>query len=364
MALTDDTRIIFIHGLAAKPNSDDLLRLWKKALIEGVRESDEPLAEEMESAEDLFRFAYWANAMPDHIEDSQHSVEEMEISVDNVIAERREEGDDLHISARGWVGAKARKFGVKALNAVATALTMKEAVIDEHAREVFLYHSDQYTADRMRASLEKSLTDAWDANQRIILVSHSMGTFLAYDVLWRFSHRSEDAYRKHKDQSVDLFITMGSPLGDRTLRGYMLIDRWKDAPESSDDSIRRRYYPTNIDMWKNFSAYGDVVCHDSDLNDDFFDGLKEVFDGKYGPKSLADYVKLYNPYVNPQEKRNPHKSYGYLVQPKLSQNLIRFFRGEEELDSEKSRGRKKSKSARSSKSPRKIVGRKKARKSG
>ena len=41
----------------------------------------------------------------------------------------------------------------------------------------------------------------------------------------------------------------------------------------------------------------------------------------YSSEALRDYVKLYNPYKNTKGKQNPHKSYGYLIQPKLSQNI-------------------------------------------
>ena len=50
---------------------------------------------------------------------------------------------------------------------------------------------------------------------------------------------------------------------------------------------------------------------------------KDVRD--YKPGALRDYEKLYNPYVNAEGTNNPHKSYGYLIQPKLSQNMLRFF---------------------------------------
>ena len=324
MALTDGTRIIFVHGLAAKPPADDLFTLWRHALIENVRVDSKALAKAMEGDETLFRNAYWANAVPDHIEDTSTYVKNLTQSVDDVIAIRRKERDNLHISKAGWASAKLKKFGLGIVNNLASALTIKDNVIDEHLEEVNLYHGDQYIADRIREPLENELREAWKDGRRVMIISHSMGTFISYDVLWRFSHRSEPSYKKFRNKRVNYLVTMGSPLGDESLREFMLINRWKGSSKAKTKSERKRYFPTNVDRWHNYSAYGDVVCHDSTLDDDFFDAMRKQVGG-YGRKDLRDYTKLYNPFKNTKDKGNPHKSYGYLIQPKLSQNVRGFY---------------------------------------
>ena len=91
---------------------------------------------------------------------------------------------------------------------------------------------------------------------------------------------------------------------------------------------RKRFYPTNIERWQNYSAYGDIVCHEASLEDDLFEGMNKHIGG-YGSDALRDYVKLYNPYHkyhgSTEGTPNPHKSYGYLIQPKLSHNLRWYF---------------------------------------
>lgn len=321
---TDDTRIIFIHGLAAKPAEERLHELWRKTLLAGVRCDRPALAATMEADGELFRSAYWANAVPDHLEEPTVYVHRLSRAVDATIATRKKSGIDLHISRSGWAKAKVRKFGLSVVDALATALTIKDEVIDKHMREVRLYRGDQYIADRIREPLERELREAWSAGKRVIVIGHSMGTFIAYDVLWRFSHRSEKVYRAFRSRKIDLLVTMGSPLGDRALRDFMLIERWESATKAKTRTERRRFYPTNIERWHNYSAYGDIVSHDGTLEDDFFRGMRKDV-GDYGKHDLMDYTRLYNPYLNTKGKQNPHKSYGYLVQPKLSQNLRRFF---------------------------------------
>ena len=172
----------------------------------------------MESNSTLFVSAYWANAVPDHIEDSTESIQKLTAAVERVIQTRRDLGNDMHISRKGWVKATAEKFGLTIVNALGTALTIKDNVINEHAREVRLYKNDQLIADRIRTPLETALRKAWDdpTISRTVIISHSMGTFISYDVLWRFSHRPEPQYSDYRTRTLTHLITMGSPLGRRS----------------------------------------------------------------------------------------------------------------------------------------------------
>jgi hypothetical protein len=316
--------IVFIHGLASKPPAADVHRLWKKAFIENIRINSKTLANDLEANPDIFKSAYWANAIPDHIEDTTDYVTGLNKAVNKVIGLRRRLRNQMHIKKGGLVTATTKKFGLSIVNALSNALTIKDNVIEEYMREVRLYKNDQYIAEQIRQPLEDILTTAWDKKHKVVLISHSMGTFISYDVLWKYSHRSEEKYTKYRNNKVDYFITMGSPLGDDSLRDFMLIERWKKAPKEEAEEERKRLYPLNIKQWHNFSAYGDVVCHDSTLEDDFFKGMKENNVRNYTAKQLRDYVKLYNPYVTADDKKNPHKSYGYLIQPKLSQKFKEF----------------------------------------
>jgi len=323
MINTSKLTIVFVHGLASKPSGAVLHDLWKKAFIANIAIDSKSIANVLKANPDIFKSAYWANAIPDHIEDTEDNVTGLKSAVTKVIGVRRREGNKLHIKKAGLAKANAKKFLLSITDIVGTALTVKDNVIEEYMREVRLYKNDQYIAEQIRQPLEDILTEAWDKKHKVVIISHSMGTFISYDVLWKFSHRSEDKYTKYKDNKVDYFITMGSPLGDEKLRDFMLIERWKKAIKSDKEEERNRLYPLSIKKWHNFSAYGDVVCHDSTLEDDFFKGMKETVK-PYRKGELMDYTKLYNPFVSEEGKKNPHKSYGYLIQPKLSQKFKEF----------------------------------------
>lgn len=321
-------RIIMIHGLASKPPETDLHRLWKKCLIENIRITDKPLANLLDNNPQIFLSAYWANATPHHIEDDTAYVNKLTIQVEKVIDERRKIKDDFHVGFGDKVGAFFKDRGQDVVKLLTGALTIKDNVMKEFLHETYLYNEDQYVADQMRKPLEDALISAWDDGCDVALLSHSMGTFIAYDVLWRFSHRNLPAYKKYRNKSVQLFTTMGSPLGDSTVRSLLFGRFHKNKG--------KREFPANIQRWHNYACLGDVVSHYSDFEKAFFDDMRNLGILAKTPKHRAiDYTNLHNPFEvvshagnKSSEKRNPHKSYGYLVQPRLGTWVSDFLKGD------------------------------------
>jgi len=323
-------RIIMIHGLASKPPAKDLHRLWSKCLIENIRLKDSALGTAIDnSAGELLTHAYWANATPHHIQDDRGYVKKLGVQVDNVIAERKKHKESFHVGRGEVVSGFFKRRAEDIAKLFTRALTIKDDVAKAFLRETELYDEDQFIADRMRSTLEDELRSAWDAGQDVTLISHSMGTFIAYDVLWRFSHRNVTGFKEYKRKKVQMFVTMGSPLGDSVVRGFLLSRHHKDD---------KRPFPTNVQMWHNYSCLGDVVSHPSTLESRYFEPMKAagLFSSKRSLRHLAiDYDNLHNPFEvvthagNRKEKmkRNPHSSYGYLVQPRLGSWTSDFLRG-------------------------------------
>ncbi|ROR35044.1 hypothetical protein [Inmirania thermothiophila] len=311
-------RILLVHGLASKPPARDLHALWTRCLTANLRAEAPQAVASLGRAdlEALFETVYWANAVPSHLEDPPEAVAALRRAVDRVIRERRRRGGDFHIRPGARFKAFVKDRAVDLVDALSTALTIKDEVVQKVLEEVRLYAHDQYVADRIRAPLEQALRRAWDEGAEVAVLAHSMGTFVAYDVLWRFSWRSEPEYAAYRDRRVALFATLGSPLGDREVQRLLFGERYRGEA---------RRFPVNVRRWHNYAALGDIVAHDSTLTDDFFAPMRSL--GLLGPEEEAtrDYVRLANPYVSPRTGRpNPHKSYGYLVQPKLAKWLGRF----------------------------------------
>ena len=119
----------------------------------------------------------------------------------------------------------------------------------------------------------------------------------------------------------------GSPLGDPTVRDLLFARHHRNHG--------RRQFPTNVDRWHNYACLGDVVSHQHDFESDFFEDMRAEGILPKRPRHRAiDYANLHNPFEvvahkgnKGSEKRNPHKSYGYLVQPRLGTWVADFLRG-------------------------------------
>ena len=310
-------RIIMIHGLASKPPEAVLHKLWQETLIENIRVDNPQLAKELDKQSGVFESAYWANVVPHHIPDDAAYCNKLRTQVSKVIDERKKTKDKFHVGVGEALGGFFKNRGLDLVKLLTGALTIKDDVMKGFLRETELYDQDQYISDQMRAPLENALRRAWDDGCEPIIISHSMGTFISYDVLWQFSHRQTEGFKKYNKKKVKMFITMGSPLGDGTVRDLLFAKHHKGRSS--------RGYLTNIDFWHNYACIGDVVSHQNNFTDIFYQPMREL---KLFPKNkkhrTIDYSDLHNPFEvvthsenKKREKRNPHKSYGYLCQPRL-----------------------------------------------
>ena len=312
-------KIIMVHGLGSKPSPEITHELWRRTLIENIRVSHKLLAQSLDVHKDIFESAYWANFVPHHIPDDAVYSKKLRRQVDEVIAERREIKDRFHVGTGEKVDSFFKDRGLDLVKLLAGALSVKDDVMTRFLRETELYDQDQYIADQIRAPLENALRTAWDQGREPIIVAHSMGTFISYDVLWRFAHRRTAGFGNYNNRRVKMFVTLGSPLGDQSVRDLLF------AQHHEGHSLRQRMYPTNIDFWHNYACLGDVVAHQKNFHDIFYAPMRAL---KLFPVSKKfrsiDYVDLHNPFEvvshadnRKREKRNPHKSYGYLAQPRL-----------------------------------------------
>jgi hypothetical protein len=158
-------------------------------------------------------------------------------------------------------------------------------------------------AMKVRRRLEEQLCALMDRGDRIVLISHGSGSVVAYDVLWRLSH-DPDLKAKYGDKKVDLWITLGSPLGDSKIQKRLLGAKEKPATK----------FPLNVISWHNVAAEDDYTCHDNTLADDFKMMLKQRV-----VSTVHDY-RIFNLAVR-YGRSNPHSSIGYYIHPRISKIL-------------------------------------------
>ena len=142
-----------------------------------------------------------------------------------------------------------------------------------------------------------------DRDDTILVIAHSLGTMIAYDTFWKFSRTGE--YRPgYTSKKIDLFITIGSPLGDETVKGQL----------KGMQARGKRRYPSNIRRWINIAAEDDYIAHDEDIADDF----RKMTDWGL-VDSIVDH-RIYNLAVR-NRKSNPHHGAGYLIHPVVADAL-------------------------------------------
>jgi len=172
------------------------------------------------------------------------------------------------------------------------------------------WQKDSDFASKVRERVRTAICEAIDANEQILLISHGTGCIVTYDVLWQLSHDPKYC-EPYQDKKIDLWLTLGAPLGDS-----MVARRLLGARRSG---VKR--YPTNVVSWHNLSAEDDFVSHDNTLADDFKAMLRQKL-----VSCIRDY-RIYNLAIR-YGKSNPHSSLGYLIHPRTAQIVVEWIQQE------------------------------------
>jgi hypothetical protein len=291
MPVPPSVMIIGIHGLANKPPAADKPGYWKKALIEGLRRNCAKTTDDLS-----FDFVYWA--------DLRYQTPIAFADNPEYYYEAPGSGPFPSYQASKFVEIidKAAEITGTELNFldVHTGVTsVGDFVLERELKDLAAYYADA----AFRETVRKRLTDKLKEykGSRIMLIGHSMGSIIAYDVL-RLLGRDDPQFR------LDHFVTIGSPLG---------IPHVKYKISQENDLVRT---PSIVGRWTNFADRRDVVAIEAKLGDDYEPNDQGV--------KVAD-VPVINAYRSPldrapPDKPNYHKSYGYLRTPELS-NVVRAF---------------------------------------
>ncbi len=293
-----DKEIILVHGLARKLPRESLQKFWIDMLLAGVGDIISP---------DAIHMAYWSDCLPSHVPSNIRPSHRQ--AVQDLLDYRQKHQADFHVGTGDKIAAFFAEKGVELVDILSSALTLKDNLLKAYFKEIRIYIDSLYLSRKIRQCVISKIENAWQRGKKVILICHSMGSFVAYDALWQLSHHHE--YRHHWHKKVEAFFTLGSPLGNSGIQDILLSSGYHDE--------REIFYPNNINAWYNFACLGDVVTHGADMNEAYLEPMKKM-------KLLQDfrnYQNLYNPYTC-SGHLNPHKSYGYLVQPKFSKWLSKI----------------------------------------
>lgn len=303
--------IIGIHGLANKPLENTLTKWWKDSLHEGV----ENLGGAHPNAP--FRMVYWANLLYKNQmhTDAQFTFDKL-YNTEPYIAAAARTLQSYKDSWRDDVRAAVLDIGGSGVDFLKQHFGMDalaDWLLDKLAKDLAFYYDDERTLQNQAGQPEQARTVLKDRlksvireekDNEIMLIAHSMGSIIAYDVL-------RDLGQSDDDIQVADFVTIGSPLGLPHVKGKIVEQRGYD-PKVRTPSIVTK-------SWINFADRKDPVAVDIHLRDDYEENSS-------GVRVVDDLVK--NDYhtrgKDGEPKRNYHKSYGYLRTPELSAHVKQF----------------------------------------
>ncbi len=310
-------RLILIHGRHFKPAKDTLKANWFAAIMHGLnRDGHKSLLSTYDNIEPIFvyygdlsnAFLRKYDSTYDENKDSNDRQECLERlkeykTREAFLGEQGKTNYEALPSASAWKERLADMFGEVAgtLRVAAPLISMVAKDIDHYWNPDTAFGSD------VRWELTEPLNKALYDGDDVMLVSHSLGTMISYDVLWKFSYYGEYKALRMRGNKLNTLVTLGSPLGDKTV-----IKNLKGSRASGS-----RRYPTLIRAWENFAAEDDYISYDETLTDDY-ENMKH-----YGMVDSVSDHRLYNLAVR-DGKSNPHHGVGYLIHPKFINVLARW----------------------------------------
>jgi len=295
-----EPEIIYVPGIKPKPPAGEHRAALWRCLLDGVRRVDPGAAADLARHPACFQLVSWAHVFYD----VQRDFALDEPGIERLLAMRGPTLEDLR---------EANSLRRRLQRAVYLLCDryppLFDLVGDPNMRATLAdtrryFENENGAAVTVRRMVGDALIDAWRSGRRVLLVGHSLGSVIAFDVLWELSHRFAVPGR------VDLFVSIGSPLGLAFVRERLL-----GAGEQG-----RRRYPANIRRWMNLSAVGELTALDRRLAEAWGD-----MQAAGAVESIDDRLDLQTWFRGP-EGLNVHKCYGYLANPVVGEVIGNWWR--------------------------------------
>lgn len=287
--------VVYIHGINNHPDEPQLKRIWDNTLF------GHPMGERT-------RMAWWVDRtrypVPPDDEDDGDQMERQTLASGVRSLGAGAQDPFLAVSSdpliRSLTANAEEQEWLKRLDKEMQALSRRKGVgpasapsaagIDDwlwqgssrlvtrlFLADVHDFFFDAERRERMRRIFRNRLMHAGP----VVVVAHSQGTMIAYDVLREL---------KRSDVDVRLFVTCGSPLGLPPVRER--FEAWTGK--------KKLPWPECVQRWVNVARPGDVVCADRTLNDEV---------ASPAGKRVEDH--------DVEKRKNPHAIRGYLAESVL-----------------------------------------------
>lgn len=296
--------IIGIHGLGNKPSKQTLENWWLNSIQEGL------VSNNFKSELPKFELVYWADIMYDNPLDEAITDVEHPLYIDEkyLLAPKYFMAED-HSMRKKIVDFLNRQLNRIFLNNDFSLnySYITDIIVSKYFKDLEIYYTENcidqsdknckakdLIKGRLLAMLEKYKDDD------IMLISHSMGSIIAFDVLnFDASHIP-----------IKTFVTMGSPLGLPVVISKIAAE----AKRRLNGDNHMVTPPSVTKNWFNFADITDKIAFNYKLAESFSKNKNSI--------DPTDFLIVNN--YESFGKRNPHKSYGYLRTPEFAKILNDF----------------------------------------
>jgi hypothetical protein len=296
--------IIGIHGMGNKPRRNILQAWWKTPIYEGLKRSRKP--------NQRFRFElfYWAHhlypsPLQPRIKDRKHPlfIEEPYFPSGN---QKVKKPSRLRIKILDFLNRQLDRFFLEE-DFTINHESISDFVIHHYFKDLEKYYGDHCdTKDGKDCGAKPIICNHFakvirkHRRKKIMLIAHSMGAIIAYDVLTAYA----------PEVAIDTFVTIGAPLGLPVIKS-----RFVEAQREKNPLALALKTPENIrSKWFNLSDLRDKIAVNYMLEDDFGQNAGQV----------RPTDKLVTNDYEYRGDKNPHKSYGYLRTPEMADIIAEF----------------------------------------
>jgi pimeloyl-ACP methyl ester carboxylesterase len=258
--------VVYVHGAGNKPPADDLKRAWDLDLFghdmgertrmayyaDLLHATPSAIGADACTQEQALAALVLAAGAAEAVPGQAPSRDAAEL-----LAELTPRGQQLALSLSMSIAAQAVSRPPTLEESLAAILPLPASLRRLLLRQLLqqlLPDADAYFFTDQHQPIQERLGQALNAAVGpVVVVGHSLGTVIAYDVL------SEAAFAA---SAVPLLVTLGSPLG---------------YTEIQDVVTRPLRLPTPVQLWANFADPLDLIALDTSLGDEF-QGAPRIID--------------------------------------------------------------------------------------
>ena len=297
--------ILGIHGLGNKPDKETLSKWWQLSLKEGL------MKQGYETHLPEFKMVYWADILYPRPLDKNIEDPDNPYFIDEKYTKAEPDFKRRQYRFRkrilGYIGKLLYRIFLNEDYTLRYSY-IPDYIIRKYFSELNVYYNEECENEdpeecRKKELIKQRLADALNEhkNDEILLIAHSMGSIIAFDVLSFFATEAK----------VHTFITIGSPLG-LPLVISKIASQYKNKPRGKREMVTP---PGIYGNWFNFSDVLDKITLNYKLSRKF-----KFNENAIKPRDFG----VFNDYFNEAGKHNPHKSYGYLRAAELAKILDDF----------------------------------------